>query len=144
MYMKPKPNNYDFIYVYEFLFKEYNISFLLTNFEARMLTTMNIAPSQLHPKSWVFFECFEILCCKLNLEPSINVFMYFYKVKFVKFVGWVSLSATYNTPLFTLYNSSYKHFKTKFFKLQCHSKDKEECLLFHTLVPFVQANSCQV
>ena len=45
VYMKPKPDSYDFIYVYEFLFKEYDITFPLTNFEAGMLTVMNIALS---------------------------------------------------------------------------------------------------
>lgn len=42
VYMKPKPNSYDFKYVYKFLFKEYDISFPLTDFEVGMLTTMNL------------------------------------------------------------------------------------------------------
>lgn len=58
VYMKPKPDGYDFIYVYEYSFKEYDITFPLTDFEAGMLTLMNIAPSQLHPNSWAFLKCF--------------------------------------------------------------------------------------
>jgi len=129
--MKPKLDNYDFTYVYEFLFKEYDIRFPLTDFKAGMLTTINIAPSQLHPNGWTFLKCFEILCGHLDLKPFMNVFMYFYQVKFGKFIGWVSLSATYDGSLFTLYSSSYKYFKPKFFKLRCHSKDVERRLLFH-------------
>lgn len=129
--MKPKPNSYDFTHVYEFLFKEYDISFPLTDFEAGILMTMDIAPSQLHPRSLAYLKCFEIFCSHLDLEPSINVFTYFYQVKFGKFVGWVSLSDAYDSSLFTLYSSSYKHFKTKNFKFQCHLKDVEKRLLFH-------------
>jgi len=32
VYMKPRPEGYDFIYVYEYLFKEYGITFPLTDF----------------------------------------------------------------------------------------------------------------
>lgn len=78
VYMKPKPDSYDFTYVYDFLFKEYGITFPLTEFEAGMLTLMNIAPSQLHPNSWAFLKCFELLCRHLDFEPSTNVYIHFY------------------------------------------------------------------
>jgi len=131
VYMKPRLNSHDFIYVYDYLFKEYNITFPLTDFEAGMLNLMNIAPSQLHPNSWAFLRCFELLCDQLGLAPSVNAFIYFYQMKFEKLVGWVSLSSSHGSPLFTLYNSSYKHFKTKFFKLRCHPEDEERRLMFH-------------
>jgi len=115
VYMKLKLDNYDFTYAYEFLFKEYDISFPLTDFEASILTTVNTTPSPLYPNSWAFLKCFEILCGHLSLEPSKNVFMSFYQVKFGKFVGCVSLSTVYDGSLFTFYSSSYKYFKTKKF-----------------------------
>jgi len=131
VYMKPRLDSHDFVYVYDYLFKEYNITFSLTDFEADMLNLMNIAPSQLHPNKWAFLRCFELLCDQLGFAPSVNVFIYFYQMKFEKLVGWVSLSSSHGSPLFTLYNSSYKHFKTKFFKLRCHPEDVERRLLFH-------------
>jgi len=130
LYMKPRPDSYDFTYVYDFLFKEYDITFPLTDFEAGMLTLM-IAPSQLHPNSWTFLKCFELLCEHLGFEPSTNVFTHFYQIKFGRLVGWVSLSATYGGSLFTLYSSLYKYFKTKFFKLHCHPGDTERRLFFY-------------
>jgi len=130
--MKPKLDSYNFIYVYEFLFKEYDIVFPLSDFEAGMLTVMNIAPSQLHPNSWDFLKCFELLCEHLGFEPSINVFTYFYQMRFGKLVSWVSLSATHGGFLFTLYSSTYKYFKTRFFKLHYHPEDIERHLLFHS------------
>jgi len=57
--------------------------------------------------------------------------MYFYRVKCGKLVGWVSLSATYDGPIFTLHNSYYNYFKDKFFKLKSHSKYAKKRLLFH-------------
>jgi len=96
-----------------------------------MLTLMNIAPSQLHPNSWTFLKCFELLYVHLGFEPSTNVFTHFYQMKIGRFVSWVSLSATYSGSLFTLYSSSYKYSKTKFFKLRCHLGDADRRLFFH-------------
>jgi len=110
--MKPRTDSYDFSYVYKYMFKEYSMTFPLTDFEAGM----NIAPSQLHPNSWAFLRCLELVCSHLGFEPSLNVFTYFYQMKIGKLVGWVSLTASHGTPLFSLYNSSYKFFKTKFFQ----------------------------
>jgi len=132
MYMRPGPNSYDFIYVYDYMFKEYDMRFPLTNFEVSMLRLMNIAPSQLHPNSWAFIKCFKLLCDQLGLQSSINIFTHFYQMKFGKRVGWVSLSTRHSSPLFTLYNSSYKHFKPRFFKLHCHPEDTEKRILFHS------------
>ena len=98
VYMKPRLNSHGFIYVYDYLFKEYNITFPLTDFEAGMLNLMNIAPSQLHPNSWAFLRCFELLCDQLGLVPSVNTFTYFYQMKFEKPVGWVSLSSSHESP----------------------------------------------
>jgi len=53
-------------------------------------------------------------------------------MKIDKLMGWVSLTAINGTPLFSLYNSSYKFFQTKFFKLCCHTEDKERRLFFHS------------
>lgn len=125
VYMKSKLDSYDYNYVYEILFKEYDITFPLSDFETGMLTMMNIVPSQLHPKTWAFLKCFELLCRHLGFELSINIFTHFYQIKFGKLIGWVSLSATYDDSLFILYSSSYKHFKKKKIKLCCHAEDLE-------------------
>ena len=134
VYMKPRVDSYDFCYVYEFMFKEYFMTFPLIDFEAGMLSLMNIAPSQLHPNIWAFLTCFELVYNHLGFEPSLNVFTYFYQMKIGKLVGWVSLTASHGTPLFSLYNSSYKFLKTKFFKLCCHPEDMEKRLFFTPII----------
>jgi len=70
VYMKPRPDSYDFTYVYEYLFKEYNITFQLTDFEAGMLNVMNIPPSQLHPNSLTFLKCFDLVLGIWALIPQ--------------------------------------------------------------------------
>lgn len=46
--MKPLPDGENFIFVYEYFFKELDMSLPLSAFECRMLTIVNVAPSQLH------------------------------------------------------------------------------------------------
>jgi len=148
VYMKPRLDRYDFVYVYEYLFKEYDITFPLTNFEAGMLSVMNIALSQLYLNSWAFLKCFELLCRHLGFKPSINFFTHFYQMKCGKLVSWVSLSASYDGPSFTLYSGSYKDYKTKFFKLRCHLEDTERRLLFQfdfsPWLPFILAETYKI
>jgi len=83
--MKPSQHGSDFTYVCEYFSKELDITFPLSPFECRMLTTMNVAPSQLHPNSWAFLKAFPILCHKLHIESTINVLMYFYQLKHTPF-----------------------------------------------------------
>jgi len=43
--MKPKSNSYEFTYVHDFLFKELDVTFPLTDFKEQMLTIKNVATS---------------------------------------------------------------------------------------------------
>jgi len=81
--MKPRPNSYYFTYVYKFLFKEFDILFLLSTFEANMLIVImiNVASSQLHPNNLTFLKSFHILFHCLDIESFVNKLMYFYQVK---------------------------------------------------------------
>jgi len=101
VYMRPGPNSYDFIYVYDYMFKEYDMRFPFTNFEEGMLRLMNIGPSQLHPNSWAFVRCFDLLCDQLGLEPSINIFTHFYQMKFDALVGYHWVPVIVHFLLFT-------------------------------------------
>jgi len=56
VYLGPTGDYSSFTYVYEYIFKELGVTFPLTPFECGMLTVMNIAPGQLHPNNWAFFE----------------------------------------------------------------------------------------
>jgi len=69
--MKPTPDGEDFTFVYEYFFKEFDISFLLSAFECRMLMMINVALSQLHPNSSAFLKAFLVLCCYLHIMGKI-------------------------------------------------------------------------
>ena len=62
------PDSFDFIYVYDYMFKEYDMCFPLSDFETGMLRLMNIVPGQLHPNSWAFIRCFELLVTSSILD----------------------------------------------------------------------------
>ena len=95
--------------------------FPLSPFECRVLTAMNVSP---FPNSWAFFKAFQVFCTYLHIRPSFNTFMYFYQIKHNAEVGWVSLKEAQHGPLFTVYHSSFKKFKNKFFKLKCALQDQ--------------------
>ena len=44
----------DIVYMYEDVFKEFNIQFPFSDFECELLSLMNVAPVQLHPNSYAF------------------------------------------------------------------------------------------
>jgi len=131
MYMKPEPNFEYHIFVYEFFYKERDNIFPLSNFEAQILIFMNVAPCELHLNSWAFLKYFQIIFHQLHMEPTLNKFTYFYQLKYGKLIDLVSFNGAQYGALFTLYQSSYKYFKTKFFKLKCASRDEKKYLFFY-------------
>ncbi|MCI37195.1 hypothetical protein A2U01_0058419, partial [Trifolium medium] len=65
-------------YMYSSLFTRLGVLLPFTSFECRVLRYANVAPSQLHPNSWLFVRAFEILCSAVDVEPSVPVFFSFY------------------------------------------------------------------
>lgn len=57
--MKPKLDSEDFTSIYDFFFKELDVTFPLSDFKSLMLTFMDVAPSQLHPNNWAFLKVFQ-------------------------------------------------------------------------------------
>ena len=81
-----------FIYVYKTMFKDSGVRRPFMEFKYGVLVQMNIAPMQLHPNSWTFVHCFEVLIEFLGEDPSLNVFFSFFQVKGVWKGTWCSLS----------------------------------------------------
>ena len=49
-------------------------------FVYRLLSEVRVCPTQLQPKGWRVIYCFLVQCRKHNIEPSVSVFHYFFKV----------------------------------------------------------------
>jgi len=83
----------DFTYVYEYFFlKDFDITFPLSNFDAQILTMMNVALTQLHLNNWAFLKAFQILYGFLLIEPTIKyVHVFFYELKHEAEITWVLL-----------------------------------------------------
>jgi len=112
-----------FYFVYSTLFRRLGFRLPFTSFERTLLTELNVAPTQLHPNSWVFVRAFAILCCSLGLTPSVDVFLYFFEAKDSGKKLWVSLNGVAGRVLLTLFQQSYKGFKKNFFKVRCNRSD---------------------
>ena len=110
-------------FLYSTVFKRIRLRLSLTVFERALLTEINVAPAQLHPKSWAFVRAFAILCNHLGHTPSVDVFLHFFEAKSPGKKLWVSFSGVAGRVLLTLFQQSYKGFKGKFFKVCCSAHD---------------------
>lgn len=88
-------HNFQFFYVYEYLFTDLGIKLPFCPFVCSVLRDINASPCQLHPNAWAFIRCFEILCDAVHREPSTTRFYYLYDMdaKSLQLRGWVSLKA---------------------------------------------------
>ncbi|KAI4297609.1 hypothetical protein L6164_037493 [Bauhinia variegata] len=85
----------------------------------RILRTLQVAPSQLHPNAWATFHAFQKICTELNRSPRTDVFFYFYTLKNPKkrSVGYLSFSAKKGKSLILPAEDSTKQFKGWFFRV---------------------------
>jgi len=90
-------------YVYEY-FRDFDISFSLSEFESDLLSIMSVTQSQLHPNGWSFVKAFEIVCEHLYLILTPNMFMYFYLMKHKAKIDWILLNGVTHGSLFTMYS----------------------------------------
>jgi len=84
---------------------------------------VNVAPAQLHPNSWAFVRAFSILYNYFGHPPSVDVFLHFFEAKNLGKNLWVSFSGVTGRVILSLFQSSYKGFKRKFFRVCCSERD---------------------
>jgi len=104
-------------FFYETLFTKLGVRFPLSLFERGILNMMNVAPTQLHPNSWAFVHAFQILCIHFVIDPTSDMFFYFFEFRPSKRISWASLKGASGRGLLSLFQSSYKSFKGKFLKI---------------------------
>jgi len=106
----------DFFFVYSTLFANLNVTLPFDNFTMGVLHTLNVAPTQLHPNSWVALQAFRVLCRLFKLEPTPESFLYYYNTRSSTPVSWLSLSSRPGNIRFAAFTTSYKNFKERYFK----------------------------
>ena len=82
-----------------------------------VLRVLNVAPTQLHPNSWAAIQAFRLLCDVLSLRPIARSFLHFFGTRPGDRICWLSLVGQTKNSLFAPYTTSYKNFKTGFFKV---------------------------
>ena len=115
--------NGPFCYFYTIVFKKVPLRLPLYNFEKELLTEINVAPAQLHPNSWAFVKGFSILCTHFGHLPSVEVFLYFFEAKHLGRQLWFSFNGVAGRALLSLFQQSYKGFKSNSLKNRCNKRD---------------------
>ncbi|QCD86307.1 hypothetical protein DEO72_LG3g828 [Vigna unguiculata] len=80
-----------FFYMYMCHFSQLHVRLPLDDFTMGVLRALNVAPTQLYPKSWAYLQAFRILCQSLYLEPTPYAFLYFYDTRPRRPATWLSL-----------------------------------------------------
>jgi len=109
-----------FFFFYQTVFKRIRLCLPFSNFERELLTEINVAPAQLHPNSWAFIRVFTILYNHFgHPPPSTSSFISSKPKNPGRTCGWASTVS--GIVFLTLFQSSYKGFKGKFFRV-CNSE----------------------
>jgi len=107
----------DFFFMYSAFFTDVHVRLPLDEFTMGVLRILHVAPTQLHPNSWGYLQCFRLLCEMFGLVPSPQSFLHYYSARPSNPVRWVSLVSQSGGALFAPYTVSYKRFKTGFFRV---------------------------
>ena len=59
-----------FFYMYTCLFSDLHVSLPFDKFTMGVLQTLNVAPTQIHPNTWVSLQAFRLLCDVMRLHPT--------------------------------------------------------------------------
>ena len=102
--------------MYRCLFEVLGLVLPLTAFQCALLEHLNVASSQLYPNSWTMVRTFEVLCPFFNIQPIVLVFLYFFQMKLIGKIGWVSLNSV-SKKLLEFDSNVFHCFKDCFFKV---------------------------
>ena len=105
-----------FFTLYRCLFEVLGVILPLIAFKCALLEHLNVAPSKLHPNSWAMVRAFEILCPFFNVRPSVSVILFFFQIKLLGKIGWVSLNNV-SKKLFEFESNVFHHIKDHLFKV---------------------------
>ncbi|MED6136588.1 hypothetical protein PIB30_057426 [Stylosanthes scabra] len=114
------PTGVSCIFVYESIFTKIDVWVPFTEFQVEVLSEYEVAPSQIHPKSWGFIRAFEVICREFVCPTSLNIFLYLFKLTkpFSKDKQqWLSLRAHQGRKVFDMNEESVRDFKNLYFKV---------------------------
>lgn len=116
--------------MYGFLLKEVRLRLLLTNLQRSVFGWLQLSPSPLHPNAIYFLWAFEIVCIYLDVGPNLPLFLRVFHLQWLCDTdgkdNWVSFKQPKN--LFTIYQDSVKHFKSRFFIVKPLTPEVEDHL----------------
>src|ERR1044072_1814393 len=78
------PRSAQFTYVYTYLFQVIGVKLPFSLFICQVLNVTDATPSQLHPNSWAYLRCFEIVAEYFRFGATARLFFFFYQVDTIK------------------------------------------------------------
>ncbi|RDX62106.1 hypothetical protein CR513_59596, partial [Mucuna pruriens] len=108
----------DFIYMYEPILRHLGVTLTFYHFEAEVLWTLGLAPSQLHPSGWAIIQAFRLVCRFFCIIPTTSLLLHFYYTQVAAPASWVSLTPRPGRDLFSEYKMPSSSFKPWFSRLQ--------------------------
>lgn len=106
----------EFFYMYECLFQDMHVRLLFDDFTMGVLCVLNVVLSQLHPNKWVAIQALQALSLYTYVKVNPIMFLHYFCCRPHKKALWVSLIRISSRPLFWMFTSLYKNFKTSYFK----------------------------
>ncbi|KAK7376326.1 hypothetical protein VNO78_34792 [Psophocarpus tetragonolobus] len=110
-------DKFDFLYAHDCMFRDLSVQIPFDDFTMGVLCILNIAPTQLHLNVWAYLQAFKALCLFTHVKANPSLFLRHFTTHPHEKCKWVSLYRNPKNPLLQLYTTSYKNFKTGFFKL---------------------------
>ena len=110
---KTCPESPHFTYIFDTLFSVQRFGLPFSDFTCSILTLLNTTPTQLHPNSWAFMKCFELICDFYGITPTYTIFFYFFEMNTTATTksNRVSLVTASGRGIFTLFRDNYKYWK---------------------------------
>jgi len=116
-------NGHPSCFIYATVFKKVKLRFPFTRFERELLTELDIAPAQLHPNGWAFVRAFQIIYTHLGHPASVDVFLFLFEAKNPGDRLWVRFNGIAGRSILSIFQQSYKDWKSKFVRVCCNDQD---------------------
>ncbi|KAI5441883.1 hypothetical protein KIW84_011080 [Lathyrus oleraceus] len=87
-------------------------------FEDELLTTTNVAPSEITSNVWSIIRAFKIQCRMLDVFPTVRLFFSFYSVQQNPTSGWVTLFSLLGKKFLAPHSNPYLDWKDKFVRFK--------------------------
>ena len=105
-----------FVMFYGDVLQQLRVGPPFTHFQAALLDSLGVCPTQLTWNAWAFVLCFETVCAYLEVEPSPASFLFFFSTAQSKNGGWTHFLQRTDRVIIKNMRTSVRTWKNSFVK----------------------------